>query len=380
MASSLIGNTNQVHFASVLAMDNAEMVAMFEALVASGLNGFLGCMSEIFETALNEFYQNTSVRDGKVVSTVQGKLVEISEEIFARNFQLLVEGLIDINEVPKDLIFYSRTEFSFTDEQLTTSCKKRELKIEYRLLSDIVAKSITVKEGSFDAVTHERDIVAVSTVIDIAVDASDFVGVFRRGTDVHMILSESSSSSSGSAHPDSPPTSADSSLHFNAYDICLSQRGTDVHMILSESSSSSSGSAHPDPAVLANFSQRPLDTDLTSPNPSTMDSRVLFTTDDTPIGVEQILMPTTVTPQDFREPLIQLRALVSQISTEHGASSGFLRWILKVHGLKLCPIQLWGTTCLCCIAITATIAQSGSITGWLHSSMQFVKGNIRLGP
>ncbi|KZV44476.1 hypothetical protein F511_38316 [Dorcoceras hygrometricum] len=124
MTSSLIGNTNQVHFASVLAMDNAEMVAMFEALVASGLN-------------------------------VQGKMVEISEEIFSWNFQLPVEGLIDINEVPKDLIFDARTEFSFTGEQLTTSCKKRELK-EYRLLSDIVAKSITVKAGSFDAVTHER--------------------------------------------------------------------------------------------------------------------------------------------------------------------------------------------------------------------------------
>ncbi|KZV53098.1 hypothetical protein F511_24517 [Dorcoceras hygrometricum] len=58
MASSLISNTNQVHFASVLAMDNAGMVDMFEALVASGLNGFLGCMSDIFETALVEFYQN----------------------------------------------------------------------------------------------------------------------------------------------------------------------------------------------------------------------------------------------------------------------------------------------------------------------------------
>ncbi|KZV16193.1 hypothetical protein F511_37123 [Dorcoceras hygrometricum] len=156
MASSLIGNTNQVHFASVLAMDNTEMVAMFEALVASGLNGFLGFMSDIFETALIEFYQNASVRDGKVVSTVKVKLVEISEEIFSRTFQLPVEGLIDINEVPKDLIFYARTEFSFTGEQLTTSCKKREWKIEYRLLSDIVAKSITVKAGSFDVVTHER--------------------------------------------------------------------------------------------------------------------------------------------------------------------------------------------------------------------------------
>ncbi|KZV28292.1 hypothetical protein F511_18734 [Dorcoceras hygrometricum] len=114
MTSSLISNTNQVHFASVLAMDNARMVAMFEALVASGLNGFLG------------------IADGRID---------------------------DISEVPKDLIFDARTEFSFTGERLTTSCKKRELNIEYRILSDILAKSITVKAGIsllFDAVTHER--------------------------------------------------------------------------------------------------------------------------------------------------------------------------------------------------------------------------------
>ncbi|KZV38245.1 hypothetical protein F511_36325 [Dorcoceras hygrometricum] len=117
-----------------------------------------------------------------------------------------------------------------------------------------------------------RDIVAVNTVIDITVDASDFVGVFRSGTDVHMILSDSSSSSFGSPHPD--------------------------------------------PAVFASISQRPMDTDLTSPNPSTTDSRIFFTTDDTPMGVDQILMPTAVTPQDFTEPLAQLRTLVNQISTE----------------------------------------------------------------
>ncbi|KZV41439.1 hypothetical protein F511_10052 [Dorcoceras hygrometricum] len=136
-------------------MDNAGMVALFEALIASG-HGFLGCLSDIYEAALVEFYQNASVRDGKVISTVQGKLMEISEEVFARYFQLPVEGLTDMNEVPKDLVFDARSEFSFTGEQLTTSCKKRELKIEFRLLSDILEKSVTVKAGSFDAVTHER--------------------------------------------------------------------------------------------------------------------------------------------------------------------------------------------------------------------------------
>ncbi|KZV19087.1 hypothetical protein F511_10138 [Dorcoceras hygrometricum] len=156
MASSLISNTNQVHFASILAMDNAGMVAMFEALVASGINGFLGCLSEIYEAALVEFFQNASVRDGQVISTVQGKLVEISEEVFVRTFQLPVEGLVDLNEVPKDLVFDARSVFSFNGEQLSTSCEKREMKFEFRLLCDILAKSITVKAGSFDAVTHER--------------------------------------------------------------------------------------------------------------------------------------------------------------------------------------------------------------------------------
>ncbi|KZV30025.1 hypothetical protein F511_33398 [Dorcoceras hygrometricum] len=149
MASSLVSNTNQVHFASVLAMDNSEMVAMFEALVASGLNGFLGCMSDISETALIEFYEKASVRDDKV---------------------LPVEGLIDIHEVPKDLIFDARTEFSLTGEQLSTSYKKRELKIEYRLLSDIVAKSITVKAGSFDAVTHERFLLMTAIFVGVSVN------------------------------------------------------------------------------------------------------------------------------------------------------------------------------------------------------------------
>ncbi|KZV45033.1 hypothetical protein F511_20106 [Dorcoceras hygrometricum] len=149
MASSLISNTIQVYFASVLGMDNEGMVAMFEALISSGLNGFLGCSSALYEAALVDFFQNASVRDGQVVSNIQGKPVEISEKLFARTFELPMEGLTDMHEVPKDLVFDVRIEFSFNGEQLSTSCKKREMKFEFRLLSDILAKSVTVKAGSF---------------------------------------------------------------------------------------------------------------------------------------------------------------------------------------------------------------------------------------
>ncbi|KZV41832.1 hypothetical protein F511_36421 [Dorcoceras hygrometricum] len=115
------------------------------------------------------------------------------------------------------------------------------------------------------------DIVAVGTMVDVAVDPADFVGIFHRGLDVQLVPSDSSSNSS-----------------------------------------------QPDPISLADsVSQRHMDTDLISPNPSTStDSRIFFTTDDTTLDVDQILMAPDVTPLDFTEPLAQLRASVNQIQTE----------------------------------------------------------------
>ncbi|KZV46262.1 hypothetical protein F511_14094 [Dorcoceras hygrometricum] len=137
-------------------MDNPGMVLMFEALMASGLKGFLGCPAVLYEAALVEFFENASIRDGVVISTVGGKQVEISEELFASSFELPVDGLTDLSDVSKDIVFDARRIFSLSGEQVRSSDKKREMKIEFRLLSDIMAKTISVKAGSFDAVTRER--------------------------------------------------------------------------------------------------------------------------------------------------------------------------------------------------------------------------------
>ncbi|KZV42434.1 hypothetical protein F511_39915 [Dorcoceras hygrometricum] len=131
MASDLINNASQIYFDSVFGMEDEGMVKMFK---------------------------NASVRDGKVVSTVQGKAVEISEELFPGTFELPTEGLTEMADVPKDLVFDARTAFSFDGQKLKTSCKKREIKFEFRLLNDILAKTVMVKAGSFDAVTHETRI------------------------------------------------------------------------------------------------------------------------------------------------------------------------------------------------------------------------------
>ncbi|KZV46202.1 hypothetical protein F511_21353 [Dorcoceras hygrometricum] len=64
---------------------------------------------------------------------------------------------------------YSET-FSTTDSPLCRSSKKKDMKVEYRLLNDIVAKSLTTNAGSFDAVTIERSNSMVAINVGVKVN------------------------------------------------------------------------------------------------------------------------------------------------------------------------------------------------------------------
>ncbi|KZV24937.1 hypothetical protein F511_17503 [Dorcoceras hygrometricum] len=161
MASSLISNTIQVYFDSVLEMDNEGMVAIFEALISFGLSGFLGCLSVIFETALVEFFHNASVRDGVVVSTIQGKPVAISEELFASTFELPLEGLSDLHEgtlddlsmqIDSDMVIYRTT--LLRTFQVVTICRVDKSEVLVVLISPHDSKRLLVQpdEGVSDLV------------------------------------------------------------------------------------------------------------------------------------------------------------------------------------------------------------------------------------
>ncbi|KZV23836.1 hypothetical protein F511_30590 [Dorcoceras hygrometricum] len=117
MASSLISSSHHVDFDSVFGMEDTGMVQMFESLIATGVKNFLGCPAIFSEAALTEFFANGSVRDGLVVSTVNGVHVEISEKVFAEAFELPIDGLIDVSDVPKNLVFDARSLFSVSQEQ-----------------------------------------------------------------------------------------------------------------------------------------------------------------------------------------------------------------------------------------------------------------------
>ncbi|KZV19082.1 hypothetical protein F511_11546 [Dorcoceras hygrometricum] len=126
MASSFYSNTQHIDFASVLSMNDPV----------------------VYETALVYFFENASVRDGVIISTVAGQLVEISEEWFAEMFELPVDGLADVSEMPKDKIFDARSIVSVTGEPVILQGLRAKMKIHYRLLCD--------RARSFNAITVEK--------------------------------------------------------------------------------------------------------------------------------------------------------------------------------------------------------------------------------
>ncbi|KZV17321.1 putative O-sialoglycoprotein endopeptidase [Dorcoceras hygrometricum] len=132
MAYSYISNALQINFDSVLSIQDNDGMEL----------------EQFFDTAL--------IQDDDITCAISGKYVAISPSRFAGVFNLPTDGLIDLSEVPNDLVLKARALFSRSGTPVQFSCKKRLLKWEFCLLNDILAKSIFVKAGSFDAVTHER--------------------------------------------------------------------------------------------------------------------------------------------------------------------------------------------------------------------------------
>ncbi|KZV26440.1 hypothetical protein F511_36818 [Dorcoceras hygrometricum] len=181
MAASFYSNYVHVDFDSVLAMYEPGMVSMFQALVASGLQGFLGCSAVVYEEALVEFFAHGRVRDGLVISSVNGVIIEISEKLFAEMFDLPVVGLADVSEMPKDKFFDARSIVSMTGEPVLLSGSKSQMKMPFRLLCDILAKSISVKAGSFNALTVEKFYLLTAVVCDIKMNwGSVLFGILKK--------------------------------------------------------------------------------------------------------------------------------------------------------------------------------------------------------
>ncbi|KZV24351.1 hypothetical protein F511_38489 [Dorcoceras hygrometricum] len=145
------------------------MARMFKSLEDTGLRGFLEGTTYVLESTVTKFFSNARVIPGTVVSTVRGQKVVVTEEIFSATFKLPTEGIPKFASIQNETIAEMRTRFSATEVPFKISGKKRELLFEYRLLHDIVAKSLCAKAGSFDSITCEKFefMVAISAGIKV---------------------------------------------------------------------------------------------------------------------------------------------------------------------------------------------------------------------
>ncbi|KZV47949.1 hypothetical protein F511_38526 [Dorcoceras hygrometricum] len=132
------------------------MARMFRTLESSGLRGFLGVSRSMYEEALTQLSEGASVIDGKAVSAMEGKQVIITKELFIETFGMPTEGITSFGNLPPTVVEKMKVLFSLSGIPFKPSSKKKEMKVEYSLLKDIVAKSLTAKVGSFDAITTEQ--------------------------------------------------------------------------------------------------------------------------------------------------------------------------------------------------------------------------------
>ncbi|KZV45069.1 dystroglycan-like [Dorcoceras hygrometricum] len=181
MASTFYSNTLHIDFASVLAMEIPGIVSVLHALTASGLDGFLGCPAVVYKSELVEYFNNGSIKDGLLISTVHGVPIEISEQLLAETFELPVDGLSELSEMTKDKIYDARSIVSLSGEPVNLSGQKGQMKIEYRLLCDILAKSISVKAGSFNALTVEKFALLTEVVCGVKMNwANVLFNIFKK--------------------------------------------------------------------------------------------------------------------------------------------------------------------------------------------------------
>lgn len=123
-----------------------------------------GCASHINEEGLTQFFAYVSVENQSILCTIGGQNILFDHMFFVETFKLHCEGLNEFKKLTYVDIAEMKVKFYLTRVSIKSSVKNKEMKIEFRLLNDILAKSLISKSGSFDDFTIQRFklIVAIS--------------------------------------------------------------------------------------------------------------------------------------------------------------------------------------------------------------------------
>ncbi|KZV38659.1 hypothetical protein F511_32936 [Dorcoceras hygrometricum] len=146
-------------------MEHTGMARMFKTLENIGLKGFLKASRPVYEAIVVEFFANAKVVAGMVVSFVTNRKLALTKGVFAETFGLPTEGMTSFLDIPTHTVVDMRRRFSVSDVPFRAN-KNKEMKMEYILLHEIVAKALCAKASSLDMVTREKFdlMVAISSI------------------------------------------------------------------------------------------------------------------------------------------------------------------------------------------------------------------------
>lgn len=106
------------------------------------------------EPVIDEFFKTVTIGHGTTICRLQEKYFNISQRIFSEVFDLPSTRLTSCANLPEGNADIWRTKFSLSGKTLSyPTCSNKYLKVEFRLLTDLVTKPILSKEEAFDKVT-----------------------------------------------------------------------------------------------------------------------------------------------------------------------------------------------------------------------------------
>lgn len=156
-------NALAIDFDSIYSMEEYAITAVFKSIDSSEFRVFLSFSLDIYVLELKNCYgRGTITKDGYIFMPIEENNLLIDQGFFTSLFQLLFKGISAFFEVSQEAFEEMQLKFSSSSEAIKTTESKKAMKLEFKLLTDVVAKYVLEKAGSFAAIIGEKFLVITS--------------------------------------------------------------------------------------------------------------------------------------------------------------------------------------------------------------------------
>ncbi|XP_047339899.1 uncharacterized protein LOC124943440 [Impatiens glandulifera] len=136
---------SQVDFDEIRQHGTTEAKDVIDRLIKTGLGYFLEGPHVIYKNAVEEFFKTATVSYDRILATVCGSQIEITEAVVAESLHLPTTGMDATAEMDDDVFKMACHRVSATNKPVPTSGKKQLLKPELIPACDVFARAILGK-------------------------------------------------------------------------------------------------------------------------------------------------------------------------------------------------------------------------------------------